>query len=759
MGYAQIIFLIIVCFILRFKLKLLLGFKLPFFLALSCLCACACGADSASISPVAIEALDERFSDERLFTEELNLGFPGLEAVREAVETRDWEAATAALGEYFRNRTIPVWEGSKRGLELTPRGRRHAIDWARGVVSKEKLKGFWTGPYSIDYFKKNLDHSDRHFTRMYWWSGIANGYLATGEPEVARVWVGLFREFLRQAPPPEDGRSGYFWEAMKAGIRLRTGWARAFAAFLPSEAFTDRDIVNFVKSVIEQAGFIQRTHWPRGNKIAFAMVGLYAAGATFPELERAPEWRAYALEKSVENLETGYLPDDMHVELSPGYHFAFKNYLTIVDIARVTDRGDNALLGELVAGCEDLFALYPKLVAPDGTLPKYQDTGTVRIRERMERALDFFPDNPLFQWFATGGQSGTPPDYRSIALPYAGYVAMRTGWESDATYVGFDAGPIGDGHAHQDKLNLVLWAYGRPLLIDPGHGRYGSGDFSDWARDTFSHNTGLVDKRPQRRKWGKSGGFMPWDGPLADFSFETSAEWDRAAGVYDGAYGLPGPSDSYPYGEDSNFREGWGRPAAHHRRVFFLHPDVVLVADDLVSKDGEPHDYERRWTLDSTETAGPSAGDPTVASADPGQPNLAVTPLEREGLETDAVSAQEEPEILGWDFSSPEPEPATTVRHRKPGGGTVRFRTLLLPARPGETLRLENCEWLDPQTARLTLSDGRILEASVPANPSEPLLVSEAMTKDIASSCPPPRMRSIILTRDHWPPPMSTGAR
>jgi len=74
---------------------------------------------------------------------------------------------------------------------------------------------------------------------------------------------------------------------------------------------------------------------------------------------------------------------------------------------------------------------------------------------------------------------------------------------------------------------------------------------------------------------------------------------------------------------------------------------------------GEPHDYALRWTFDSTKTAGASAGDPTVASADP----------------------------------------------------------------------------------------------------SEPLLLSEALTEDITSNRPLPRMRSIVLTRDHWALSMSAKAR
>lgn len=678
-----------------------------------------CGLHAGQMPPADIPALDKRFSDAKFFTEELNLDFPGLAEVRKAVKAGDYAKAQAALGAYYRSREIPVWEGSKQGLGLTARERNRAIQNARDLLSHKTLARYWTGKYTINYM---LEPMEDFFPRMYWWIGIANAYQATNEPEIARTWVSLLRNFIEQSPLPKDDKIHGYWEAMRIGIRLRSGWSLCFATFIDSPEFTDRDIVNFLKSVIEQVEFANRTHWPTGNKIAYTMTGVFAMGSAFPELTRAPAWREYAIDKSLGNLADGYLKDNMGIELSAGYHYAFKNFLTIVEIAKVTGQ-TSPHLQQLVDECEKLFTVTATLSLPNRNMPNYQDSGAIRLPEQFKLALNYYPDNPVFNWFATDGTEGTPPDYRSVALPYAGYIAMRTGWESDANYVGFDVGPIGFGHAHQDKLNLIMAAYGRYLLIDPGHGNYSGGDFSEWALDTFAHNTALVDNRPQRRRWGKSGGFMPDEQPLGDYSFETTETWDRASGIYDESYGPQGASQAYPYHTNSTFLKGWGKPATHNRRVFFLHPDVVLVADTMTPLDGKAHDYELRWTLDSTSVSGPRAGSDAVHTTDRGQPNLAVIPLDLPGLQTKIVSASTDP-IIGWNFTAKEPKPATTVRHLKSGNGPVAFLTLLLPARANQTLGVSRIHRINEENLIIELSDGRRLKATIPANPAQPLFIS-----------------------------------
>src|SRR5690606_20576909 len=89
---------------------------------------------------------------------------------------------------------------------------------------------------------------------------------------------------------------------------------------------------------------------------------------------------------------------------------------------------------------------------------------------------------------------------------------------------------------------------------------------------------------------------------VSGFRWSTTENCDRAAGLYDGAYGLPGLSDAYPYSTGSNFSQGWGHPVRHHRRILYVKPDVFVVADTLIPLDGVSHEYDVRWHLNTVNT-------------------------------------------------------------------------------------------------------------------------------------------------------------
>ena len=54
-------------------------------------------------------------SDEKFFSEVLNLDYPGLEGVKSAVSKKDWTAARTAYVKYLKTREKPVWFFDWRG--------------------------------------------------------------------------------------------------------------------------------------------------------------------------------------------------------------------------------------------------------------------------------------------------------------------------------------------------------------------------------------------------------------------------------------------------------------------------------------------------------------------------------------------------------------------------------------------------------------------------------------------------------------------
>jgi hypothetical protein len=273
-----------------------------------------------------------------------------------------------------------------------------------------------------------------------------------------------------------------------------------------------------------------------------------------------------------------------------------------------------------------------------------------------------------------------------VAFPYAGYISIRSGWESDDNYLLFDAGPVGYRHAHQDKLEVILWAYGREILYDPGRENYDPDNpYQQYCLDTFSHSTGLVDNRPQRRRWYFDPSPLrnyPY-GLAPDFKYDIQGSAVWASGAYTDSYGKAGSigNHAYPYTDNSNFYEGWGTPAKHYRQVAYAAPDIFIVQDRFVPENTALHAYEIRWQLDSLAVTVNGAD---AETGDAGKPNLAIIPLRPSGIQVEAVSAQDTPEIMGWKVLE-KSYPATTLRHLTSGTGPQGFLTLLYPLKPGET--------------------------------------------------------------------------
>jgi hypothetical protein len=338
----------------------------------------------------------------------------------------------------------------------------------------------------------------------------------------------------------------------------------------------------------------------------------------------------------------------------------------------------------------------------------------------MKQASRLFPARAEFLWLATDGREGSPPDTGSHPLAWAGYYVMRSGWEPDANYLCFDVGPLGYSHVHQDKLNVVVWGFGRELLFDGGGGQYEKSAWRKYDVDTFAHNTVLVDGLPQRRQTRDRDANVSTR-PV-EAAWESSEGFDFAAASYADGYG-----------------EVDARIATHHRRILFLKPDVFVVADILVPADDREHTYQARWHLKTTSTAF-ADGTKAVTTTDAGEANLSVVPLFADGLEVRSACAQKEPELLGWFVSRTEgPVPATTVLHTRRGAGTQVLFTLLLPLRPGATNPVASVRCVGDRRVEVAMADGRAFAFHAGGGPSDMIRVSETLADGSAGRQAPNR--------------------
>ena len=167
---------------------------------------------------------------------------------------------------------------------------------------------------------------------------------------------------------------------------------------------------------------------------------------------------------------------------------------------------------------------------------------------------------------------------------------QRSGWGergaafADERWLLLDAGPLGDGgHGHYDALHLEAYAYGRPLVVDPGRYTYSESgpNWRHWFKGTAAHNTVTVDgldQTPYRR--GK---------PKPDRAARARVLWRHRTDD-------DGPDDSGPDLDVVRAQvHSSCYDAVHTRDVVFVAGEYWLVADHLLA--ATTHDYSHRLHL------------------------------------------------------------------------------------------------------------------------------------------------------------------
>jgi hypothetical protein len=110
-----------------------------------------------------------------------------------------------------------------------------------------------------------------------------------------------------------------------------------------------------------------------------------------------------------------------------------------------------------------------------------------------------------------------------------------------------------------------------------------------------------------------------------------------------------------------------------------------VVVDRLTPADGDPHEIEILWHLN---TGMPAVDGVRVTSADDAVANVAIVPAADAELAVEVVRGQEEPEWQGWrsfgHHQQGEFEPIPTVIYRGAAAEPTRIITLIVPLEPGK---------------------------------------------------------------------------
>jgi hypothetical protein len=620
-----------------------------------------------------------RLADEQFFSL-LDYSRPELEKIRKAVDKQNFALARELLSDYIRKRATPHWTFNSKEMGKDPG--YNTADADKAMVHLLRSIGIdWQFGERIDWsFNPTTQPGSKWPRNHEWtwqlsrhpmWNDLSRAFYATGNEKYARELVLQMESWITDCPVPLDKPENVAfsrWRTIEAGIRMGTVWPDVFFRILPSKSLDADAMLLMLKSFVEHAQYLMK--FPtKGNWLTMETNGLYHVGAIFPEFKEAANWRDTAVARLYRELDIQVYPDGAQIELAPGYHgVSLRNFLGPVKLIPLT--GFN-LPADYLNKLEKMFAYFLYSSQPGFRMPPLNDSGSGDITGYMTEGFALFPQRSDFQWAATHGASGKVPGIASCEFPYAGQFIMRSGWDQDARWLLMDGGPFGFGHQHEDKLSILLTAFGKSLLTEGGVYTYDASDWRRYVLGSYAHNIVLVDGLEQNRRKSPGKSYVILT-PLPHI-WETNSAFDHSAARYDEGYGPDAIC-----------------PVKQTRHVFFLKPDLYIVTDQMVPLDNKPHTYEALFHLDAPDA---QISGMTVRTTGEG-PILEIKAMGAD--EVRIVKGQKEPYVQGWipdnsaGYGGIRPIPTAIFKKEATGDCTILY--ILWPSKNGEACPVANAE-------------------------------------------------------------------
>jgi hypothetical protein len=515
-------------------------------------------------------------------------------------------------------------------------------------------------------------------------------YSETGDEKYALHAARLLWSFYQLCPVPNHHLWLGPWRTLEVGNRQCNMWPTVIACLGQTEPFEPATHAMLARSRLEHMRYLLAFCGGANNWYQVESAGLATAALFSPELRHADAYLRVALRRLKWINSFAYYDDGFQFELTHGYHvFPTSSMFAVV---RAAQARQVELPSDFMKLVEKAHEMYLYAVQPNHVLPMFNDCNPNPTDPApfLQAAAESF-DRDDFLWGASHGAEGQAPDHTSHAWPSAGYYVMRDKWDEAGQYLCFDGAAWGASHQHEDKLTFVLYSHGRLLIGDPNIYSYARTELTHYFRSSRAHNVVLVDGRGQARRFR----------PEARLSTMGRNEWvSRDRFDFVSSEYLEGfAPDPYDLADQSLSVDA---KITHRRAIFYVKPfdsahdapGYWILSDLIGGTDQELHRLEQLFHIPPLATGDAAeplrAGNVSVfASAvltqDEGMANLAILPVDGDGLAIRAQQGETSPAV-GW-YGVMGEFPAWDVTLEREAVLPARIDTVLFPMAHGETVQ------------------------------------------------------------------------
>jgi len=633
----------------------------------------------------------------------MDLTRPGLEAVRQKVESGDGAAAMIEYRAALASRVSKLPRNGRFGYSLWQPAT--ADELLAGDATTIRYGDFNTKhtvhigkPGEINFFAALPEYRDvgRDISNLEWVNKYAEAYGKTRDPKYLAGWCATWVDFSEHWPAQWDAIQkdnpsripslGWIKGPLMIGMRLyamQIGFVSVLQTAADSGHLDQLD-PRALAGIMVRMGTAEigaALPWLKkagGNQLRSLASAVLEWGILLPEMKDSQRWRDESIPANVSTC----LPDGSDKEQSLNY---FNNgigpLLNLVRKRIPLEDQTPALMANLEMLNEFRGRVIPSLVRPDGFIP---GTGTDPVWDKYGKTAKLSPPSTAFT---------------SIVLPFGGYAVQRDGWKPDSLYLFMKQTRPNWGHWRAIDGALQLSAYGRNLLVSPMGQIYDKrdsiGGWTNYWGSAVSQNAIVVDGMSSAEK---SGDFTKLD----TWRWHCSPRFDFMETDVTGPYkGSDFRTDGLALGERKLSKEWQPKPpvtdVVHRRQVHFLRDAGCWVVTDRLHST-QPHDFTQSWCVGPEFTENEVVIDSSkkaVITQQAAGPNLSLFQFGVPDLSYERYfGVRDDDRILGWVGIMTDREkwmytPAVAVHANWRSQGDRVLVTLMVP-RPGALERVRD---------------------------------------------------------------------